>query len=549
MLTGNRVETGIFGSSCADGSEVLQAIRAIAVRVLAYATPAELETIIPADLLQFYERDHPQLPTAQTRSTTKQLTIRSPRPASLTAVGVVAALHCLQRDDVQSAGHAMRWLITAMRKRKAQPCTTNLLWSGGVTKAVQLAALGPTLKPSDQLRYRTATSSPAVPTRKSADIRRLARRMPASLWQAWSLPLSIPGCHHRQLRSALAVVVLLVGTRATLDFCVRTIRSSIDGHGVSRILQLLERHADWHDINCAINAVADHLSDVEVPIDYHRRRELDYGSLLPDKSWRRICRDTDTASQGPARATVARHYLYQRVSGSTVESQAISAALRTKIANFPYHLTPELADELDEHAVEFLASQGVRGEPIHYEPSTECFRGLQLPGDNPDDADIDSLHHHVRKGLTLGDAATQIGVELEVARYLLTRFPAPVEPNGEHGAYYRAKHAYPRSQFIDRYQTQGKSLRDMANELGVSRQTMVRLADEYDLDLRKPGRSPKKTIEREWLYTEYVTHGRPLPDLAREQGVSTSTMARWAQTHGIPLRPRGGARGRVGPST
>lgn len=35
--------------------------------------------------------------------------------------------------------------------------------------------------------------------------------------------------------------------------------------------------------------------------------------------------------------------------------------------------------------------------------------------------------------------------------------------------------------------------------------------------------------------------GRTLPDLAREKNMSTANMARWAHSHRIPLRPRGGA--------
>ncbi|NEE15069.1 LysR family transcriptional regulator, partial [Streptomyces sp. SID7499] len=38
-----------------------------------------------------------------------------------------------------------------------------------------------------------------------------------------------------------------------------------------------------------------------------------------------------------------------------------------------------------------------------------------------------------------------------------------------------------------------------------------------------------------------VHHRRTLPDLAGETGMSTANMARWAHTHNIPLRPRGGA--------
>lgn len=43
-----------------------------------------------------------------------------------------------------------------------------------------------------------------------------------------------------------------------------------------------------------------------------------------------------------------------------------------------------------------------------------------------------------------------------------------------------------------------------------------------------------------WHIEQYVVRRRTLPDLARETGMSTANMARWAHIHKIPLRPRGG---------
>ena len=546
VVAGRPIQTGLFTNSGGDGREVLHAIRTVAVRILSYAAPAELEPIIPADLLAVYQRDHPELPTAEEPSRAKEVTLRSPRSAAVTAVGVLAALHCLDRPDVQSAGEAMRWVMASMRARDARPSTIRVPWAKGITAAVQLAALGPSLKPSDQLRYRTATPSPSVPLKTHSEVREMARSIPGALWQNWSLPLSIPGSHQRQLRPALSVALLLVGAPIGLKDGVRILRSPVGDHGVSRVLQLLQKRPGWLEINRGLNLLAEHLLSTDVPIDYQRRRSLDYSTLLPESAWLRVCRETDTAAQGPARAAGARFYLQERVLGSHAQNDVITPALRTKIADFPYYLTPELSDALDDHAVEFLASQGVHGEPVHYHPSTRCLRGVQWPGANPDSADIETLHHHVRAGVALGLAARMAGVELEVARYLLTCYPTPTRATGECGAYYRAKHAYPRQRFIDHYEIQRKSLRDIAHVAGVSRQTMARLADDYKIDLRNVGRTTKYTIERDWFYTEYVTHGRPLPDLAREQGVSTSTMARWARTYEIPLRPRGGARNGAG---
>ena len=280
ILAGHPVTTGVYADRSAHSRDVLQSVKTIAVKVLVYAVPAELARIVPADVLAVYRRDRPLLPTAGKRSTTCELTAGAPRSASLAAVGIMAALHCLDCPDVQSAGAELRWLIAAMRARKAQPPTLKLSWAPGVIRAIQLAALGPTLKPSDQIRYRTATT-PAIPIQKHAKAQQFARRIPTALWRNISLPLSIPGCHQRQLRPALSVALLLVGAPMGVRQCAWTLRSPIDGRGVSRVLQLLQKHPEWPDISRAISFLAEHLTGIDSPIDYQRRRSLNYGTLLP----------------------------------------------------------------------------------------------------------------------------------------------------------------------------------------------------------------------------------------------------------------------------
>jgi len=441
---------------------------------------------------------------------------------------------------VQTAGDSLRWLITAIRSRGAHSSTTRLAWTGGIAGAAQLAALGPSLKPSEQLRYRTASNWPTIPTRRLGCATGL-KKLPTSLWQNIALRLAIPGTHLRQLRPALSVAVSLIDAKTKLAPITRRMSSPVDDHGVSRVLQLLNQHANWTDISKALLSLAEDLAQSTVPINYSRRRHLDYRELLPDDTWLRICRETSATSRGPARAQVARCYLQERISGMPVGGERISPALRTKIADFPYYLTPELSWALDDYALEFLAGHGVRAEPVYYEPHTDFLEGLRLPGQNPDEVDLDTLHSGIQEGLTLGHAAEDAGTDLDTARYVLTCHPTPPVAT-DLNAYRRAKEAYPREVFAEQYALCGMSLAEIADQAGVSRQTVARLAADYQIETRKPGRATRHTIDPDWLYTQYVDHQRPLPDLAHERGVSTTTMARWAKTYGVPLRPRGGTR-------
>jgi hypothetical protein len=106
-------------------------------------------------------------------------------------------------------------------------------------------------------------------------------------------------------------------------------------------------------------------------------------------------------------------------------------------------------------------------------------------------------------------------------------------------AYCTAKAAFPRDRLAKLYQGQRMPLRDIAAIAGVSRQTIARLARDYDLPLREPGQSARNTVDRDWLYDQYVTKRRALPDIAKEADMSTANMARWAKKHAIPMRGRG----------
>lgn len=131
-------------------------------------------------------------------------------------------------------------------------------------------------------------------------------------------------------------------------------------------------------------------------------------------------------------------------------------------------------------------------------------------------------------------------------RLALEEHPAPAQPltPSQARALGRVSHAIrgvlPEEELRRRYLDERQSAKAIADGLGVSRQTITRLAREYGIPLQQ-GRRSHHPVDREWLFDQYVTCRRPLPELAHEMGVSTASMNRWAHELGIPLRPRGGA--------
>lgn len=500
VLDSETVTFGVYQVLPQRQLNVLADIRAVAGRVLAYATPQDLEALIPQDLNTIYRA---AAESAGSRSrparTDTKPGLAAPARAATAAVGVVAALTALDRPDVASAGDALRWLVTSSRARGSAVRATNISWgknTSPVLTGVQLTALGPLLNPSDQLRYRIGTALAAHPYR--------ARRAPRS-WRA--------GCrrccgrrgrchwrsrivHQRQLRPALSAILLLVNNRLNLEEAAGVLASPIEGHAVSRVLQLLEKQDQWSSIRAALIRMADYLADNDIPIDYQRRRRADYTMLLPHKVWAQICRDTATPGPRSVRAWIGCCFLFERLSGqpaSTSPAALDDSAFRTKVADFPRHLTPELAQALNEHAHDFFVDQGIDGEPVAWHPPRGVLDGLDLPGPDPAAVDIAGLHRVMADdGIKLGTAAHRLNTSLDTVRFLLEIHPAPrpdLEPRAPlltsySRAYLTAKAALSRERLADLYERERMPLKDIAATVGVSRPVIARLADDYNLPLR-----------------------------------------------------------------
>ncbi|MCW1959394.1 MAG: TniQ family protein [Mycobacterium sp.] len=542
-------EFGVYEARPQHRIAVLADIRAIAGRALAYARADELQTVLPPDLAAAH-RDaiaRSVLPNRRVQSTVRP-GLSAPAWSAAAAAGVVIALQTLENPDVASAGERLRWLVASSRDRGFAVSGTRLGWgkrTSPVLTGVQLSALGPMLKVSDQLRYRIGAPMPAAP----ADGGIPADRLPVVLWAQWSLRLAIPNCHQRYLAPALSVALLLVGSRIKLNDAARSINSPANGQAVSRVLQLFEKHPQWSDVRAALLRMATYLRHHDVPIDYDRRRRLDYAALLSDDAWAQICRNTATPGARTARARIARCYMFERISGlpASVAPWAVNdEGFRTQVADFPQYLTPELACELDANARAFLAGCGIETEPLTWQPPTSFLDGLALPGANPKAISIGELHDAVNAAgkKKLGNAAAELATGLDVVRHLLATHPAPREappedvswPLNHNRAYARVKTALLRDHFIKLYHHEHMPLGAIAKVFGVSSQTIARLAGDYQIVLRERRLPP---ITRDWLYDQYVNRGRALPDIGRDIGMSGANVARWAKIHAIPMRGRG----------
>jgi len=74
---------------------------------------------------------------------------------------------------------------------------------------------------------------------------------------------------------------------------------------------------------------------------------------------------------------------------------------------------------------------------------------------------------------------------------------------------------------------------------GMADARLARLAADYEIPLREPGRPTNHGYDPDWLYDQYVNQARPLPAIAKDCGVSTSAVSRVSvpQRGGVWVRP------------
>ncbi|MFJ5224267.1 TniQ family protein [Streptomyces sp. NPDC088400] len=558
VIEKDAADFGVYALAPQAASSALTDIRVISGRVLSLLPDDALPRWASADVADAHLHPDPDHLLA-TRAETRPGLMAPPR-AVTAATAVTAALHVLNQPDVHRAGAALRPLLETLRGDDPQNSASTINGWGRqgsqVLASVHLAGLAPSSRPGTQLRHRMPTAIPRFPAKTETDIMARSRKIPSVFWGSWAVRLisSQDAIASRVLAPAFAAILLIVDSRAEFHTATRHLGSVINKIDISRVLQRLDDDPNWPDIATALIRLADHLDAVDAPIDYARRRSLDYSRLLPAEQWAAICRRTGTPSGQGLRERIMRCHLFQRISGLPIEAApghpgAKDAEFRGDYAHDTALRPPELAQALDEHARNFLAEHGIHDEPVIWQPPISLMDGLTLPSPDLDRVDIDLLHQLVReREHPVRHAAETLGISIEAVRQLLDQQPAPMlsltdaQSKARGKIFVKAIEVLPKPELSRLYLEEHRSFQHIADLSGFSRPTLIRLARTYGIPLRDGPQDYNRhgTINRDWLFEQYVDLCRTLPDLAREKGMSVANMTRWAHRHSIPLRPRGG---------
>lgn len=328
-----------------------------------------------------------------------------------------------------------------------------------------------------------------------------ARKLPAQLWPDWAARLNLPGTGVELVASALSTAVLIAGTRLSHADALVHLGSSLNPKRVRDVTRLLRSEDPADNLLLPVARLAAHLDAVETPIDYARRRTLDYGQLLPADNWAEISRRANIHSGKEPRIRQVRLLLYSWLSGNhpgqappafRPRSAADALAARTLTES----LTPKLEIELLQVANHFLRTHGIE-EPVRWSPP------LTVAEWNPILDDVTSA----------------------------STWPAK-QPARE-----RVRTTFTFDELVEEYRN-GRSLKELADVAKVGRSVISRVLHEAGVELR-PAHAPQRAaIDDQRLRAEYEL-GSSLADLASEFGCAETTVANRLRLLGVSLRPRG----------
>ncbi|WP_348731082.1 TniQ family protein [uncultured Mycolicibacterium sp.] len=535
LLAADSGRCGLYAQHPTPVRDVLADIRILGRGILSATAGRYLEDLLPAELAAQYRR---QRHSATAPMSSSVLTC---------AAAITAAVTVLSRPDLGSAAALLAALPEEVSRYVLHRWTYLDLPAGPsaspVLQALHVTALGDRLSPVAQLQCRLGSAFPRLHATDAQRQQRLVRALPTALWPGWALRLSPPALAHSSSRTVLAAAVLLVGSDLDIAEAAACLGGDLGRLNAIYLLWRLKESPHWPAIRDALAAVSDYLSDESAPIDYARRRDLDYRGLLAQDQWDRIC-----ASLGHQRCSAAhpRSYLQHQIRGTT-KPRAGPDGADTELREFPGRLTPQLSRALHRHATKFLANQGVQDEPVVWEPPTSIVAGLTLPGVELGDIDIAELHRLIRVDRrTIAATSQQLEVSADLIRYALQQHPAPALPRPPRtpriGArrpgrvYQQAAEALPRERLVALYSQEQRSLADIAALTGFSKPTLSQLMHDYAIPLRPSGPRPTKPVDPDWLYTEYIVRQRSCADLARELHIRCGAVAAQAATLGMPVR-------------
>jgi DNA-binding transcriptional MerR regulator len=339
-------------------------------------------------------------------------------------------------------------------------------------------------------------------------------------------------------RQILSWLLLETGSHRTLRSIRLELRGSISGQQAHEAAQVMSQQPEWPAISTALVRLHDYLTEHPPPIDYRRRRTVDYSGLLPVDRWQAVCERAGLTLRGSYSYLVARAWLFERISVMPANRHGfgLGASGRTdQRDSFLRSLTALLLKEIDCYATIFLAGNNITDEPVAWYPPLDIVHDLPLHGVSFESIPGKQLSTILQVDrMTLTRAARRLGVPVEAVRHRLERGDIPGRRRPKQTHFARAKEVLGESDLRRLYLEEGRSQVEVAREFGIPKADYVsQLAKDYGIPLRPKDLGP---IPADRIFTLHTVLQRTVGEMADLLGVSPWRIRYWAKVHGIPLQ-------------
>lgn len=541
VIADDRADFGSYSTHAGarQARSALNDVKVLANRALNYASLHGLAAVKSADLPADSRHECVAVTDRPPRRAT--LHARAPQRAIDTAVGVTAALDILRAPTLNAAADRACWLTEGQNRETGPAELHSCSREGAISAAIIIKASAAWMGPINQLRYRTALPTPRSPDPDPLRLQCLASSVPAAFWPAWSARFIVEGMKAINLRPILSGATLLTGTTAHLTEISNHLGAITSAQALNCYLFALSHSPGWPTISTAVMRLNDFLAEQPAPINYTRRRQLDYSALLPVDRWQRICQTAGDLPGAGRKAIAARCYLIEKISGTPARSAVIDDHrahphnLWKQARNFARTMTAQLRENLDDEARQFLQHNGI-DEPLTWCPPLDLISDLDLPAPDPAAIDRQELRRlAVDDSYTVGQLAAHFGIDQLTVRYLFDE--EPIDHNeyslrskpGKAAFAARLRAELDEQTLRELYVDGQLSLRQIAERYGIGVNRVHRLAKLYGIPMRRHVNSPS----RAWLAEQRFGKRRTVAEIASEIGVSSATLGRWLAQRGL----------------
>lgn len=226
---------------------------------------------------------------------------------------------------------------------------------------VVAASIGRRRRPAAVLRISSASAAdPAV----------RARSVPALLWAQWAVRLQPPRADPEWAAMALAAATVVAGSMTTYAAAAELLHLAFPHRHVGVLIGRLAAPDAPPEALLHVLRLAHRLDVEPSPIDYSRRRQMDYSDILPAVLWRHLCAAAQVSAGSGSRHRTARAWLIRHVSGSRPETVGGDAVPWGQLERFTVAAPPRVRSLLEQRAQVFLLAQNI-AEPVVWSPAVD----------------------------------------------------------------------------------------------------------------------------------------------------------------------------------